>query len=135
MAWRRGDAMSCLHCIELELQLAELREEVASTRAKRLDEAFLFSEQFNISRHPAIVLATLYARRGEHVTCRLLDEALPAPSHGNVRPRNHISIYIFRLREVLGKCAIVARYRDGWALTPVGRLLCDEALEARARAA
>jgi hypothetical protein len=127
--------MSCVHCIELELQIAELREEVASTRARRLDQAFLFSEHFGISRHPAIVLATLYARGGDHVTSRLLDEALPAPSHGNVRPRNHISIYIFRLRGVLGKGSIVARYRDGWALTPAGRLLCDEALEARARAA
>lgn len=127
--------MSCLQCIELELQIAELREEVASTRAKRLDEAFLFSERFGISRHPAIVLATIYARRGGFVNSRLVDEALPAPAHGNVRRRNHICVYIATLRQALGINAIQSRYREGWSLTAAGLALCDEALEARATAA
>jgi len=127
--------MTCANCLDLELQLAELREEVASTRAKRLDEAFMFSERFGISRHLAIVLATLYARRGGFITAKLLDEALPAPSHGNVRRRNHICVLISGLRRRLGPSTIQSRYRDGWSLTPAGLSICDEALEARARAA
>lgn len=127
--------MSCVQCLALAEQLAELKAEMAAARAGRLDEAYRISQHFGLPRQPAIVLAALYNARGRILTKEQVDEALPEAVDGMARSWPNLNVTIHHIRQKTGYSAIATARGLGWSITDLGRLLVDEALEARARAA
>lgn len=127
--------MSCVHCLALAEQLAELKRELDQQRATRLDRAHLLAKRFGLPRQEGIILAALYHARGRVLSSDQLDEALPEAEDGLVRTRQNIHVRICNIRRKTGFAAIDTHHGVGWSITDLGRLVCDEALEARARAA
>ncbi|EJL36573.1 response regulator with CheY-like receiver domain and winged-helix DNA-binding domain [Caulobacter sp. AP07] len=88
-----------------------------------------------IHDQPARVLAALY-QAGGRILSRdyLLDEVLPRGS-ADACSSKHLDVVICKIRRAAGFDAIQTHPGLGYSITDLGRLVCDEALEAQARAA
>lgn len=127
--------MSCLNCIELAEQLADLKAEVARARAGRYDQAHRIGEHFGLARQDATALAALYNAEGRILTKDQVDEALPETADGLARTWARLDVLIHHIRQKTGYAAITTHRTIGWSITDAGRQLVDQALESRGRAA
>lgn len=128
--------MSCLHCLALAEQLADLRFELQQQQERWNSNADLLAKRYRLSLHQSIILNQIYRANGRILSTDQLDEMLPESHDGLPRTRNHITVVLHHIRARLGGGVIFKNHwGQGWSITDLGRLLCDEALEARARAA
>jgi DNA-binding response OmpR family regulator len=122
--------MMCARCADLEYQLAELKRELNAGRVERLDQAYLIAQRHSLTRQEAIILTALYTARGRILSVNQLDEALPEAPDGLARSATNITVRIHNIRKKTSHSVIKNHHGSGWSITDLGRLLCDEALEA-----
>lgn len=127
--------MACLHCLALVEQLSDLKRELGRIRAAHHDQAYVLGRHLGLSRQNATALAALYRANGRVLTKEQLDEALPETADGLARTWDSLNVAIHRIRKKTSYASIDTYRNIGWAITDVGKLLCEEALEAHARAA
>jgi len=124
--------MTCPHCAALEEEIAYLKDELALTRSK--DVVDRLRRHFRLSGQQATVLAALYNARGRCLQQWFLEEIAPPVADKERQPK-HMQVQICNIRNKVGKGAIETVWGAGYRITDLGRLLCEEALEARAMAA
>jgi len=122
----------CVRCEDLEEEVAYLRRELAIANAQDVTDRL--RRHFRLSGQQATVLAALYNARGRNLTQDFLEDIAP-PIHGHDRQPKHMQVQICNIRNKVGRQAIETSYGAGYRITDLGRLLCDEALEVRSRAA
>lgn len=124
--------MSCPHCTALEEEVAYLKDELSLTKSK--DVVDRLRRRFQLSGQQATVLAAIYNAKGRCLQQWFLEEIAP-PMLAPDRGPKHMQVQICNIRNKVGKAAIETVWGAGYRITDLGRLLCDEALEAQVRAA
>jgi len=111
---------------ELSAEVGRLRGELGLMREERIYTAL--RKQFRLTPVETRFLMALYDAKGEPLTAWALHEKAPSPS-GLERASNVVAVFISRLRTSIGRTAIDTVWNKGWALTPVGIVKVDKALE------
>lgn len=123
----------CPRCTDLERRIRQMEAERRRDRGVEIISAL--ATRLNLTEQPARILAALYQANGR-VLGRdfLLDEVLPV-ARVEVRGGKCLDVLIWNIRRTAGFSAIQTHPGLGYSITDLGRLICDEALETRARAA
>jgi DNA-binding response OmpR family regulator len=124
--------MSCESCDALREEIAYLKGELALSLSE--DKVARLRRSTGLTPSEVKILLTLYEARGRFCAVYMLDEAAPA-TISNDRNLKHIDVRICRIRKKIGKACIENAWGLGYRISDVGRLVVEEALEARARAA
>lgn len=111
---------------ELRQEVTHLRHELSLMREERLFTAL--RKAFRLTPVETRFLMALYDAKGEPLTAWALENLSPSPS-GLERASNVVAVFISRLRGSIGRTAIDTVWNRGWALTPVGIVKVDKALE------
>ena len=125
--------MSCARCAELEARIRQIEAASRVERGRRIVAEL--STRLNLQPQPAALLAALYSANGRILSRDyLLDEALPV-GRSDTRSCKHLDVMIVRVRRATGFDGVRTIPGLGYALTDLGRAVCDEALERRSVAA
>lgn len=124
--------MSCPHCEALREEVVYLKGELALALSE--DKISQLSRATGLTPSEAKILMTLYQARGRLCAVYVLDDAAP-PTRSSDRNPKHVDVRICRIRKKIGKACIENSWGHGYRITDVGRLVVEEALEARATAA
>jgi DNA-binding response OmpR family regulator len=125
--------MTCARCAELEARLREIESASRVERGVRLVAEL--ATRLSLEPQPAALLAALYTAKGRVLSRDyLLDEALPA-GRVDTRTAKHLDVMIVRVRRATGFDGVRTIPGLGYAITELGRAVCDEALERQAVAA
>ena len=128
--------MSCLCCQAKDDRIEVLEFELEQQKNRWNGNADLLAKRFRLSGHQAAILNQLYGANGRCLSADQLDAMMPEAADGLPRTRAHITVVLHHVRKRMGVGEVIKNHWGiGWSITDLGRLLCDEALEARARAA
>ena len=114
--------MTCPHCEELREEVRQLRRELAyEIKASDADRVRIV---FGLSRQAGKIVWSLYQARGRRLTAEALLLQLDSEGEDQL-----IKVQVSRIRRAMGRSFIDTYWGSGYALSEVGRLQVEEALE------
>jgi DNA-binding response OmpR family regulator len=129
----RGGEVICRQCIELKRQIAELQMMVGSTDDRPI---WALRRAYKLTANEASVLLKLYRGKGSTVRENTLHNArLVERNVGKEQDWPVVKVLICKLRKKLGKSMILNDWGVGYALSPEGMRLVQEALDQKEGAA
>lgn len=117
---------------ELEEEVAYLRGELNEATTERTFAGL--RRAFALAPTETRFLLALYEARGRTLSRWIFDEKVP-PVTGQDRQSNVVAVYIWRIRQTLGRDAIKSEWGRGYFLTPSGIADVEKALTAEGVAA
>lgn len=119
----------CPRCQELEDEIRSLRRELAYEidRIKAHD----LRHGLKLTKGLSEILWLLYTSNGRNVTVEAMDDLTTGRNGIKRQGLKVFQVQICRLRELLGAESIETVQGIGYRLTPLGRILCEEAIEGR----
>ena len=114
---------------ELEEEVAYLRGELNEAASERIFASL--RRAFGLAPTETRFLIALYEARGRTLSHWIFDEKVP-PVTGQDRRSNVVAVYIWRIRQALGRGAVKSEWGRGYYLTAEGTETVSRAIEGAA---